>query len=156
VPLPARDDDDRVRIAAAGTLDKLGDAAVVVAAPYLVGALRGDPSVASACRSVLAARKDKVEAALLAGLETPDEVHGMRVAELICALPDARELLFIAFDSPAQNVQINAALGIGMLGASRAGAAGRRRLVSGLAGPFTRRREAMVKALAMLGPEAHG
>lgn len=147
-----RDDDARVRIAAAGALDKLGDAAVVVAAPYLVGALRGDPGVANACGAVLAARKDKVEAALLAGLETPDEVHGMRVAELICALPNARELLFIAYDGPAQNVQINAALGIGMLGAGRAGPAGRQRLVNGLAGPFTRKRAAVVKALALLGP----
>jgi HEAT repeat protein len=151
-----RDDDARVRIAVAGALDRLGDAAVVAAAPHLVGALRGDAGVAAACRGVLAARKAQVEAALIAGLEAPDEVHGLRIAELICALPDARELLFIAFDSPAQNVQINAALGIGMLGASRAGAAGRRRLVSGLAGPFTRRREAMVKALAMLGPEPPG
>jgi len=147
-----RDDDARVRIAAAGAIDKLGDAAVVVAAPYLVGALRGDPSVANACRAVLAARKDKVEAALLAGLETPDEAHGMRVAELICALPNARELLFIAYDGPAQNVQINAALGIGMLGAGRAGPAGRQRLLNGLAGPFTRKRAAVVKALALLDP----
>ena len=146
-----RDDDDRVRIAAAGALDKLGDAAVVAAAPALVGALRGDPRVVEACRAVLAARKDKVEAALLAGLETSDEAHGMRVAELICALPNARELLFIAFDGPAQNVQINAAFGIGLLGAGRAGPAGRQRLVNGLAGPFTRRREAVVKALALLG-----
>ena len=147
-----RDDDDRVRIAAAGALDKLGDAAVVVAAPALVGALRGDPRVVEACRAVLAARKDKVEAALLAGLETSDEAHGMRVAELICALPNARELLFIAFDGPAQNVQINAAFGIGLLGAGRAGPAGRQRLVNGLTGPFTRRRAAVVKALALFGP----
>jgi len=129
---------------------------VVVAAPALVGALRGDPRVVDACRAVLAARKDKVEAALLAGLETPDEAHGMRVAELICALPNARELLFIAFDGPAQNVQINAAFGIGLLGAGRAGPAGRQRLVNGLAGPFTRRRAAVVKALELLGSEPPG
>lgn len=148
-----RDDDWRVRLAAARAIDKLGDDAVVAVAPYLVGALRGDERVASAVKPVLAARKAKVEAALVAGLETGDEAHGMRVAELICALPNAKDILFDAFDGPAQNVTINAALGIGMLGAERAGASGRRRLQNGLAGPFTRRREAMVKALALLGPE---
>ncbi len=86
-----------------------------------------------------------------AGLETPDEAHGLRIVELICLLPDARELLFIAFDGEAQNVQINAALGIGALGAKRAGPEGRRRLSARLVGPPTRRRDAVVKALAMLG-----
>ncbi|MCX5746139.1 MAG: HEAT repeat domain-containing protein [Proteobacteria bacterium] len=148
-----RDDDDRVRIAAARALDKLGDDAVVVAAPYLVAGLRGEVGVAEACRAVLAARKTKVEAALIAGLETSDEVHGMRISELICALPDARDLLFAAFDGEAQNAQINAAFGIAKLGVKRAGPEGRRRLVNGLTGPFTRRREAMVKALAILGAE---
>ena len=145
-----RDDDRLVRIAAASALDKLGDAAVIAAASYLVDGLRSEPMVAAACRAVLASRKDKVEDTLLAGLETPDEEHGLRIAQLICALPNARELLFIAFDGPAQNVQINAALGIGLLGDKRAGAAGRQRLVNGLTGPFTRRRAAMVRALAML------
>ncbi len=146
-----RDGDDCVRVAAANALDKIGDDAVVAAAAFLVGALAGDKRVADACRTVLAARKSKVEAALVAGMETADEVHGMRICELICALPNARELLFAAFDGPAHNVQINAALGIGMLGAKRAGDAGRQRLVSGLAGPVTRRQHAAVKALAMLG-----
>jgi len=146
-----RDDDDRVRIAAATALDKLGDDAVIAAAAYLVGALGGGARVFEVCKGVLAARKAKVEAALLAGLETPDEVHGLRVAELICALPNARELLFVAFDGPAQNVQINAALGIGLLGAKRAGPQGKQRLIGGLAGPITRRRHAIVKALAMFG-----
>ena len=126
---------------------------VISAAPSLVSALRGAPAVAEACRAVLAAREAKVEAALIAGLETPDEVHGMRIADLICARPNARELLFAAFDGEAQNVQVNAAFGIAKLGATRAGPEGRRRLLNGLPGPPTRRREAMVKALAMLGPE---
>lgn len=146
-----RDDDDRVRVAAANALDRLGDDAVVAAAPYLVGALRGAARAPEVCKTVLAARTAKVEAALLAGLETPDEAHGLRIAELICALPNARELLFVAFDGPAQNVQINAALGIGLLGAKRAGPAGRQRLLGGLAGPITARRHAVVKALAMFG-----
>jgi HEAT repeat protein len=148
-----RDDDRRVRIAAIQALDKLGDEALIAAAPDLVGALRGDNDVAEACRAVLAARGTKVQAALVAGLETPDEQHGTRIAGLISALPNAREILFIAFDGPAQNVQLNAAIGIGLLGVEKAGLAGWRRLRLGMAGPFTRRREVMVKALAMLGPE---
>lgn len=145
-----RDDDDRVRVAAAQALDQLGDDAVVAAAHYLVGALRGHARLAEVCRAVLAARKGRVEAALVAGLETPDQTHGMRIADLICALPNARELLFAAFDGEAQNVQINAAFGIAKLG-KRAGVDGHRRLLSGLPGPPTRRRDAMVTALAMLG-----
>jgi HEAT repeat protein len=146
-----RDDDDRVRVAAAQALDQLGDDAVVAAAPYVVSALRGDARLAEVCGAVLAARKSRVEAALVAGLETSDQVHGMRVADVICALPNARELLFAAFDGEAQNVQINAAFGIAKLGAKLAGLDGRRRLLGGLPGPPTRRRDAMVKALAMLG-----
>ena len=144
-----RDDDVRVRVAAARAIGKLGDDEVSATAPALVAALRGEPEVAAACKTVLAARQDKVEAALLAGLETDDERHGIRVAELVCALPRARELLFAAFDGEAQNVQINAAFGIAMLG-DGAGPAGRQRLVGGLAGPFNRRRSAMEKALSMM------
>ena len=146
-----RDDDNRVRVAAAQALDQLGDDAVVTAAPYLVNALRGDAQLAEICRAVLAARQSRVEAALVAGLETSDQVHGMRIADLICELTNARELLFAAFDGEAQNVQINAAFGIAKLGVKRAGPDGRQRLLSGLPGPPTRRRDAMVKALAMLG-----
>jgi HEAT repeat protein len=147
-----RDDDERVRLAAARAIDKLGDEGVVAAAGYLVVGLRGSPlpQLAEICRATLAARKGKVERALLAGLETSDEAQGLQVAALIAALPNARELLFVAFDGPAQNVQINAAYGIGLLGAKAAGPAGRQRLVAGLTGPFTPRREAMVKALALL------
>lgn len=148
-----RDDDDRVRIAAARALDALGDAAVITAAGHLVGALRGDASVVEVCRGVLAARGAKVEEALFAGLDTSDEDHGLRVAELIGALPNGRDLLFAAIDSEAQNVQINAALGIGKLGAKRAGPEGRRRLTRYLPGPPTRRRYAVLKALELLGPE---
>ena len=148
-----RDDDPQVRIAAAQALDKLGDDVVIATAPRLVDALRGDAAVHAACKAVLAERGAKVEAALIAGLETSDETHGIRIAELICALPSAPQVLFAAFDGEAQNVQINAAFGIGLLGAKRAGTAGRARLRNGLAGPPTRRRHAIVKALALLGPE---
>jgi HEAT repeat protein len=147
-----RDDDDRVRVAAARALDQLGGGAVVATAPHLIRALGGSPAVADACHAALASRAAQLEAALVAGLETSDETHGMRIADLICALPNARALLFAAFDGPAQNVQINAGFGIAKLGAKVAGPDGRQRLLDGLLGPPTRRRHAMIKALRMLGP----
>jgi HEAT repeat protein len=145
-----RDDDLRVRIAAAGALDRLGDDAVREVASFLVGALRGDPEVARACATALAARKVRVLGALVKGLETDDEVHAARILELILALPDACEILTDAFESPAENVQVNAAIGIGMLGAKRAGAAGKKKLEGARTGGFARTREAVFKALAML------
>jgi HEAT repeat protein len=147
-----RDDDPRVRIQAAGALDRLGDAAVREAAPFLVGALRGDAEVAQACARVLGARKAKVQTALVKGLETDDEVHARRILEVINALPDALEILCDAFESPAENVQVNAAIGIGMLGVQRAGAHGRKVLEGARTGGFARTREAVFKALAMLKP----
>lgn len=123
-----RDDDMRVRIAAAGAIDKLGDDAVKEAAPFLVGALHGDAEVAKAAAKTLGARKARVLSALLKGLETDDETHARRILELVNALEDACEILCDAFDSPAENVQVNAAMGIGMLGAQRAGTAGKKKL----------------------------
>jgi HEAT repeat protein len=145
-----RDDDPKVRIAAAGALDKLGDDAVKATASYLVGALRGDAEVAKACAPVLAARKTRVLTALLKGLETDDELHAKRILELINALPDAAEILVDAIDSPAENVQVNAAIGIGMLGAKRAGTSGRKALETRRTGGFPRTREAVFKGLALL------
>jgi len=145
-----RDDDPRVRIQAAGALDRIGDQAVRDSAAFLVGALRGDAEVARACAQVLGARKARVLGALIKGLETDDEAHGRRILELIGALPDACEILCDAFDSPAENVQVNAAIGIGMLGAQRAGTAGRKKLEGARTGGFARTREAVFKGLAML------
>jgi HEAT repeat protein len=145
-----RDDDPRVRIQAAGALDRIGDAAVRETAAFLVGALRGDAEVAKACAQVLGARKARVLGALVKGLETDDEAHARRILELVNALPDACEILCDAFDSPAENVQVNAAIGIGMLGAQRAGSAGRKKLEGARTGGFARTREAVFKALAML------
>jgi HEAT repeat protein len=145
-----RDDDVRVRIRAAQALDRLGDDAVRAVAGFLVGALRGDAEVARACAAVLGARRARVLGALLKGLETDDPVHARRVLELIGALPDACEVLCDAFESAAENVQVNAAIGIGMLGARRAGAAGRKALEGARTGGFARTREAVFKALAML------
>ena len=145
-----RDDDAKVRIAAAGALDKLGDDAVKETADYLVGALRSEESVAKAVAPVLGARKARMLTALLKGLETDDATHAKRILELINALPDAAEILVDAIDSPAENVQVNAAIGIGMLGAKRAGSSGRKALESRRTGGFVRTREAAFKGLAML------
>ncbi|HUJ57379.1 MAG TPA: HEAT repeat domain-containing protein [Kofleriaceae bacterium] len=145
-----RDDDMRTRIQAAAALDKLGDDAVRETADYLVGALRGDADVAKAVAPVLAARKARVLTALLKGLETDDDVHARRILELIKALPDACEILCDAIESPAENVQVNSAIGIGMLGAKRAGAQGRKALEERRTGGFVRTREAAFKGLAML------
>ena len=147
-----RDDDMRVRIQAAGALDQLGDAAVRETAGYLVGALRGDAGVAATVAPVLVARKAKMLSALLGGLETDDAVHGRRILEVINVLSDAPELLCDAIESPAENVQVNAAIGLGMLGESRAGSAGRKALETRRTGGFARTREAVFKALAMWKP----
>lgn len=144
-----RDDDMRVRIQAAGALDKLGDDAVRETADYLVGALRGDADVTRAVAPVLTARKARVLGALLKGLETDDDTHARRILEIINALPDAAETLCDAIESPAENVQVNAAIGLGMLGEKRAGSAGRKALETRRTGGFVRTREAVFKALAM-------
>jgi len=145
-----RDDDSRVRIAAAGALDQLGDDAVREIAEFLVGALRGDADVAKAVAPVLAARKTRVLTALVKGLETDDDAHARRILELVNVLPDACEILCDAIESPAENVQVNAAIGIGMLGAKRAGTSGRKALEIRRTGGFVRTREAAFKGLAML------
>ena len=88
--------------------------------------------------------------ALLGGLETDDDTHARRILELVNALPDAAEILCDAFDTPRENVQVNVAIGIGMLGAKRAGTAGRKRLEGARTGGFVRTREAVFKGLAML------
>lgn len=151
-PLAAllRDDDMRVRIAVTRALDKIGDDAVREAADHLVGALRGDGDVAAAVASVLGARKTRVQTALVKGLETDDPVHAARIIELIAKLPDPADILCDAIESPAENVQVNAAIGIGMLGAKRAGPHGRRALESRRTGGFVRTREAAFKGLGLL------
>ncbi|HEX4422042.1 MAG TPA: HEAT repeat domain-containing protein [Kofleriaceae bacterium] len=145
----ARDDDMRVRIAAAQAIDKLGDDAVRETADYLVGALRGDAEVGKAVAPVLIARKMRVLTALLKGLETDDDAHARRILEVINVLPDAQEILCDAIESPAENVQVNVAIGLGLLGEKRAGSAGRKALETRRTGGFGRTREAVFKALAM-------
>ncbi len=144
-----RDDDLGVRIQAAWALDKLGDDAVREVAGSLVGALRGDAEVAKAVAPVLLARKTRVLSALLKGLETDDDSHARRILDVINALPDAGEILCDAIESPAENVQVNAAIGLGLVGEKRAGSAGRKALETRRTGGFARTREAVFKALAM-------
>ena len=145
-----RDDDMRVRSSAAAAIDKLGDDSVKETGDYLVGALRGDAEVAKAVAAVLAPRKARVLGALVKGLETDDDAHARRILELVNALPDACEILCDTIESPAENVQVNAAIGIGMLGSKRAGAAGKKALETRRTGGFVRTREAAFKGLAML------
>ncbi|HEX4453466.1 MAG TPA: HEAT repeat domain-containing protein [Kofleriaceae bacterium] len=146
-----RDDDMRVRGAAAQALDKLGDDAVRETASYLVGALGSpDPDVCKVVAGVLAARKARMLTALLKGLETDNDEHAKRILALVGALPDSVEILCDALDHPAENVQVNAAIGIGMLGAKKAGGDGKKALESRRTGGFVRTREAAFKGLAML------
>ena len=112
--------------------------------------LRGDADVAKTVANVLGPRKAKVLGALVKGLETDDDTHAKRILELINALPDACEILCDTIESPAENVQVNAAIGLGMLGEKRAGSAGRKALESRRTGGFVRTREAAFKGLALL------
>src|SRR5262249_42283269 len=94
--------------------------------------------------------------AVVRGLETDDPTHGRRIAELINVFDDASEILCDAFESPAVNVQVNAAIGLGMLGAKRVGK-GRKALEGARTGGWERTREAVRKALEMLdGPRRTG
>ena len=145
-----KDDDNGVRSCAARAIDKLGDDAVREVAGALVTALRSEAEVAKVCAGILAARKTRVLTGLVRGLETDDETHARRILELINALPDAGEVLCDAFVSPAENVQVNAAIGLGMLGAKRAGSAGRKALEGSRTGGSARKREVVFKALALL------
>src|SRR5262249_52454670 len=86
-------------------------------APALVGAL-GDTEdeVAEEASSTLEGFGASALEALQTGLEAGGEQHGRRVAALIIRLPRAADILTEAFKSPAVNVQVNAAAGLGMLG----------------------------------------
>src|SRR5206468_345997 len=114
------DDSPRVRLSAAQAIDKLGDAVVIETADYLVGALGdSDAKVAETCASVIKARKARMIGALVRGLETDKPEQARRVAELLNVFEDAVDILCEAFESPAVNIQVNAALALGMLGPKR-------------------------------------
>ena len=88
--------------------------------------------------------------ALVKGLETTTRRHAPHPSELINALAGPCEDLCDAFDGPAETLQVNAAIGIDVLGAQRAGSAGEKKLEGARTGGFARTREAVFKALAML------
>ena len=141
-----------MRIAAAQALDKLGDDAVRETAPFLVGALRGDDEVAKAVAPVLGARKARDPRRAHQGPRDRrrDRTPGGSSSSSTHCPTRARSCVD-AFESPAENVQVNAAMGIGMLGeAKRAGAQGKKALEVRRTGGFARTREAVFKALALL------
>ncbi|HEY0191148.1 MAG TPA: hypothetical protein VGC42_08500, partial [Kofleriaceae bacterium] len=120
--LVCRDSIAQVRREAAKALAKLGSAALP-AAPDLVGALSDvEADVAEAAAEALEPLGAQAQDALLKGLETGSETGGWNVGALIAKLPAAPEALAEAFRSPAVNVQVNAALALGMLGKVRVGA----------------------------------
>src|SRR5213075_2168925 len=111
--LACRDSAAQVRREAAKALGKLGDEALP-AAPDLVGALSDvEADAAEAAAETLEPLGGRAAEALVKGLETGSETGGWKVGELISKLPNAAELLVEAFRSPAVNVQVNAALGLG-------------------------------------------
>ncbi|HSN25279.1 MAG TPA: HEAT repeat domain-containing protein, partial [Kofleriaceae bacterium] len=147
-----RDSVAAVRRDVAKALAKLGDGAVD-AAPDLVGAL-GDKEaeVAEAAAETLADLGEKAREALVDGLGTGSEAGGWRVGELIVKLPGAAGTLVEAFASPAVNVQVNAALALGMLGPDAVGR-GMQLLLDNRTGGDARTRDAVRRALDMLAPK---
>ena len=152
-----RDDAARVRLSAAQALDRIGDAAVIETANDLVGALRDvEAKNAEVVAGILRARKARMISALVRGLETDDATHGRRIVEVIGVLPDASDILCDAFESPAVNVQVNAAVGLGLLGNERVGR-GRKMLEAARTGGWERTRFAVRAALDTLdGPRSTG
>lgn len=149
--LLCRDSAPQVRREAAKALGKLGDEALV-AAPDLVGALSdAEEEVAEAAAETLEPMAARALDALVRGLETGSETGGWKVGELIGKLPSAAEVLTEAFRSPAVNVQVNAALGLGMLGKARVGV-GLAALHGARTGGDARTREAVRRALEMIHP----
>ncbi len=150
-----RDSSEKVRLATAQGLGQLKEASLA-AAPALVGAL-GDKEedVAAAIAAALEQHKSAVLPALLKGLETGDETHGRRILALLVPLPSAPQDLYAAFETPAVNVQVNAARGLGLLG-DRVGE-GRALLESNRTGGDARTRRAVMQAIHLIdGPPPEG
>src|SRR6185295_14594535 len=118
----------------------------------LVGALGdAEADVAEAAGETIAGLGTVARDALVRGLDAGTEIHGLRVGELIGKLPEAARTLTDAFKSPAVNVQVNAALGLGLL---------RDKVGTGLAalhgartGGDARTRDAVRRALEMINPK---
>src|SRR6185312_8490039 len=131
-------------------------AAVIEVGDDLVRALGdSEAKVADACAAVVKARKARMIAALVRGLETDKIEAARRIGQLLTLFEDASEILVDAFASPAVNVQVNAALALGMLG-SKVGK-GRKALEGARTGGDARTREAVRAALEVLdGPKQSG
>ncbi|MEO8554726.1 MAG: HEAT repeat domain-containing protein, partial [Kofleriaceae bacterium] len=145
-----RDSVPQVRREVAKALAKLGDAATA-AANDLVGALGdGEVEVAEAAQETLEGMGPAALDALTKGLETGSEEGGRRVGELFARLAGASQILTEQFKSPAVNVQVNAALALGMLG-KKVGA-GLTALHGARTGGDARTRDAVRRALDVLEP----
>lgn len=136
----------------AKALGKLGASAVDAAAELVAALGDSDDEVAEAASETLEELGTSAREALIRGLDAGTETHGLRVGALIAKLSDAQALLAEAFKSPAVNVQVNAALGLGQIGPSVTGAA-----LAALHGARTggdgRTREAVRRALDQIEPK---
>jgi hypothetical protein len=147
-----RDSAAAVRLEAGKALGRIGDGALD-AAPDLVGALGDvDADVADQAAEALAGLGEAAKEVLVRGLETGSEEGGRRAGELIGRLRDPVAILVEAFRSPAVNVQVNAALGLGRLGRARIDA-GLAVLHGARTGGDARTREAVRRALDMIEPK---
>lgn len=146
-----RDSHPPVREAAARSLGFFGKASVDVV-DVLVTAL-GDPDarVVRAASDGLRSLGEDARAALVRGLDIDNRLHALGIIELVHALSEPAACLARAFSSPAVNVQVNAALGLGLLGPKHVGA-GRRVLEAARTGGDARTRQAVFEALIMLEP----
>jgi hypothetical protein len=144
-----RDDIAQVRMAAARSVAKLDGAAFVVTDDLVRALGDREDAVADVVHGVLEPLGSEVVDALMRGLKTDERRHALRVIALIHKLPDAADILCDAFENPAVNVQVNAAIGLGMLGAKRIGY-GKQLLEGARTGGFAETRAAVREALAIL------
>ncbi|MFN0252557.1 MAG: HEAT repeat domain-containing protein, partial [Kofleriaceae bacterium] len=141
-----------VRKETAKSLGKLGASALDAGAELVMSLGDADEEVAEAASETLEGLGASAINVLLVGLDAGAEAHGLRVGALIAKLPDAQARFTEAFKSPAVNVQVNAALGLGQIGPSVTGAA-----LAALHGARTggdgRTREAVRRALDQIEPK---
>ena len=150
-----RDESVPVRIAALLALGAAGKAMFEVAHTVVDALGDEDPKVVAAARAVATAAGPRFIGPLVRGLETDDRQHAEHVLRQIISFPDATDILCDAFECAAVNVQVNAALGLGMLGASRVGY-GRQLLEGARTGGWLRTRNAVFEAIDMLTPRDDG
>ncbi|MEM9491764.1 MAG: HEAT repeat domain-containing protein, partial [Myxococcota bacterium] len=151
-----RDSVASVRRAAAQALGALGSGVAEVADNLVKALGDDDPLTAKAAQDTLRPLGGAVLPQLIQGLETDRRTHALRIVELIADSPEAVDILCQAFTSPAGNVRVNAALGLGWLGPDRIGR-GRELLEEARTGGDARTRAAVREALEMSAvPPASG